>query len=288
MNYPRIISAIRSAKWAMLPSTMQAMRDALAAHINGKLAASDIPGRRRAYDEGQSSGFMRKPFSMVAPGIACVELCGIIGKNLSSLEMDCGGCDIGQVESDLRLALAAPGVSSVILHIESPGGAVPGVGEFAAKIESLSAAAGKLVWAFVDGRCCSAAYWIACGCYGIIGTTSSDVGSIGVFMACVDESEAWAKEGYKLVLIKAGAFKGAGIPGSEISPEQITIWQADVDAIYATFSGFVSARRPAVTSDSMQGQVFFGARAQTAGLVDEMVPDLEAMIAKISLAQPHN
>lgn len=286
MHYPRIISAIRSAKWAMLPSTMQAIRDTLAAHVNGKLSAADNPARRRAWDDGgDSSPRQPAPFTIIAPGVARVDMCGIIGKNLSMLEMDCGGCDIAAVEANLKLALASPGVAQVVLRIDSPGGTVNGVGEFAAKIRPMGEAAGKRVWAFTEGQCCSAAYWIAAGCFGIVCTASSDVGSIGVFMALVDESQAWADEGYKLVLIKAGTYKAAGIAGSEITPEQIALWQADVDVIYGAFTGFVSAQRPAVTTDAMQGQVFYGARAKTANLADEIVADMDEMVAKISASQ---
>lgn len=287
MNYPRIISAIRSAKWAMLPSTMQAIRDAMAAHMAGKLTARETPGRRRAYDDG-GGDYNREPapFTLVAPGIACVDMCGIIGKNLSSLEMDCGGCDVGVVENNLKLALNSPGVQSVILNIDSPGGTVTGVAEFAAKIQTLSEAAGKLVWAFTGGQCCSAAYWIACGCYAIISTPSADVGSIGVYMALVDESEAWLQEGYKLVLIKAGKFKAAGIAGSVITEEQIAFWKEDVDAIYGDFTGFVSSRRPGVSIDTMQGQCFYGKKAKLVGLVNDQLDDMDALVAQISTAQP--
>jgi signal peptide peptidase SppA len=274
MKYPRILAALQSARWAVTPETLQAIRDTLSARLSGKLAVMDD------YDDDDTHTV--EPFEMITPGVAVVQLAGIIGKNLSSLEMMCGGCDIGRVEQNLAAALASPGVGSVILHISSPGGTVNGVAEFSAKISTMSAESGKPVHAYMDEQGCSAAYWIACGCNGIACSPSSDVGSIGIYMALVDESENWAKEGYRLVLIKSGEFKAAGMPGSKITDAQIALWQADVDYIYAQFSGAVKETRPNVSDDAMRGQVFYGPMALAAGLVDKIVPDLNAMAEEVS------
>lgn len=281
MKYPRILAAIRSAKWAIAPASLQAIRDTLAAHVSGRMAlkvrADEDMEDCEMSEEGSDDGV-----KMLVPGVACVRLFGIIGKHLSSMESECGGCDIARVEENLKAALANPMVATVILHIDSPGGAVPGVPDFAAKIKQMQAESGKSVWAFIDGQGCSAAYWIASACAGIACTTSSDVGSIGVYMALIDESQNWAEEGYKLVLIKAGEYKGAGMTGSVITPEQIALWQDDVNTIYAQFTGAVTAARPQVTSDTMQGQTFYGERALSVGLVDQICPDMDAMVAAVA------
>jgi protease-4 len=278
MKYPRILAAIRSARWAVTPPTLQAIRDTLSARLNGRLTvADDMPGEMDDEEDGPEM----PPYEMAAPGVAVVRLHGIIGRGLSGLEMACGGCDIARVENNLRAALADLGVASVVLDIDSPGGTVSGVAEFADKITQLSTAAAKPVFAYASGQCCSAAYWIACGCTGIACSPSSDVGSIGVYMALVDESENWKAEGYKLVLIKAGDHKAAGIAGSQITAAQVALWQADVDHIYAQFTAAVRAARPAVSNDSLQGQTFYGDRALAAGLVDELAPDLLAMAAEV-------
>lgn len=276
MKYPRILAALRSAKWAVTPATLQAIGDTLSARLTGRMADT---GDGEDGDEIPSS-----PYEMIAPGVAAVRLHGIIGRNLSSLEMMCGGCDLAYVDEALELALADVAVAAVVLDVDSPGGTVGGVAEFAAKIGELSAASGKTVCAYASGNCCSAAYWIACGCDFIACSPSSDVGSIGVYMALVDESENWAKDGYKLVLIKSGEFKAAGIAGSKVTDAQIALWQADVDYIYAQFSGAVKAARPGVKEDALQGQVFYGPRAMDAGLVDKIFPDMEAMAEEIGPA----
>lgn len=275
MKYPRILAALRSAKWAVTPSTLQAISDTLSARLTGKLAVMDD-----ADDDGNEA--VASPYEMLAPGVAAVHLRGIIGKNLSSMEMMCGGCDLARVEDNLISALADAQVQTVVLAIDSPGGTVNGVAEFAENIGQLSAQAGKHVFAYIENCGCSAAYWVACGCDGIACSPSSDVGSVGVYMALVDESENWAKEGYKLVLIKSGEYKAAGIAGSKVTEAQVSLWQADVDYIYAQFAGAVKAARPNVSDESLQGQTFYGVRALEAGLVDKVLPDLRAMAAEVA------
>jgi signal peptide peptidase SppA len=274
MKYPRILAAIRSAKWAVRPETLHAIRDVLSARLAGRLNAPLHPLHpltpAALEDDDVDAPVGQPPFEHIAPGIARVCLHGIIGKNLSALEMMCGGCDLAVVEDNLTAALADSAVTTVILDIDSPGGTVSGVAEFAARIPALEAAAGKSVIAYASGQCCSAAYWVACGCTAIACSASSDVGSIGVYSALVDESENWAEEGYKLVLIKAGEFKAAGIPGSKITPEQIALWQKEVDYIYTQFTSYVRAARPGVETATLQGQTFYGPLALEARLVDEV------------------
>jgi protease-4 len=279
VKYPRILAAIRSAKWAVRPETLHAIRDVLSARLQGRLADPAYGLKLKAYRqdlEDDDSVEESPAYEFCAPGIAVVKLHGIIGKNLSGLEMMCGGCDIACVEENLTAALADSATATVILDIDSPGGTVTGVADFAAKIADLEADSGKTVVAYASGQCCSAAYWIACGCTALCASTSSDVGSIGVYIALVDESENWTEDGYKLVLVKAGDYKAAGISGSQITPEQIALWQADVDFIYAQFTGAVRAARPGIADETMQGQTFYGPRALAAGLVDE-ITDLETL-----------
>jgi ClpP class serine protease len=153
---------------------------------------------------------------------------------------------------------------------------VTGVPELAAKIRQWSAT--KPIHAFSDGLMASAAYWLAAGCASISCTRSADVGSIGVYMALIDESENWKKEGYRMVLIKAGTRKAEGIAGLPVSDAAIRAWQTEVDAIYKMFTSDIRLTRAAVAASAMQGQCFMGDAAAAAGLVDRVVADLRAAV----------
>ena len=281
MRYPHILAAIRSAKWAVTPATLQAIRDVLSSRLAGSAAGpalsaeEHLPTRTRA-QVGALAAAARPS------AIAVVPVFGIIGKRLSELETACGGVDLENIESALAAAVADPRIREIVIHFDSPGGVVTGVPELAAKIRAWRDT--KPIHAFTDTLMASAAYWLASACTSITCTPTADVGSIGVYMALIDESEAWAREGYRLVLIKAGVRKAEGHPGAPIEPETVAALQAEVDAVYSLFARDVIDTRPAITSGTMQGQTFFGEAALQVQLVDALVPDLATLLAQIAEA----
>jgi signal peptide peptidase SppA len=275
MKYPRILSAIRSAKWAVTPRTLQAISDVLGAHMRGVIAPRAdfmpvIPGPPASPTPAEGDP---------SEAIAIIPVHGIIGKNLSSLEMMCGGCDVDAVQGAIDEAIADPDVDAILLAIDSPGGVVTGVPELTAAIRA--AGAEKPIYAFTDAQCCSAAYWIASACKAIFCTMTADVGSIGVYVALIDDSEWWQKEGYKLELIKAGEFKAMGISGQPLAAAERDLIQADVNTIYGMFTGDVVKGRGAIEPAVMQGQTFMGEAAVTAGLADAIVTCLDDALDEI-------
>jgi signal peptide peptidase SppA len=216
-----------------------------------------------------------------AAQISVVQAFGVVGKRLDDMSIDCGGLDVDHLEAAIAAEVAKPHVQAIIIHFDSPGGVVTGVPELAAKIKAWNDQ--KPIFAFTDSLMASAAYWLACNCSAIFATPSADVGSIGVYCALVDSSEAWAKEGYKLCLIKAGDRKAEGIAGIPVTPETISALQVEIDSIYAMFTGDVTSARPEVGSAAMQGQTFMGAAALDAKLVDAIVPDLASVVQGVSV-----
>lgn len=277
MKYPRILAALRSSKWAVTPATLQAITDSLGAHLRGTLRPTaslipDRPGPAASPPVDDDEDDMMK-------GVAVIAVHGILGKNLSMMEMECGGCDCGCVADALDDAVADPEVETILFDFDSPGGVVTGIPELAQRIREASSV--KTTMAFTSGQCCSAAYWLASACDSIACTKSADLGSIGVYVALCDDSEWWKKEGYKLELIKAGDFKAMGISGKPLEPAERAMIQADVDAIYAMFTADVIAGRGKVESAVMQGQTFMGENAVAVNLADEIVTDLREVMESI-------
>lgn len=280
MKYPRILSAIRSARWAITPASLQAITDTLGAHLRGDLR---MHHRARADDhmhpeEGAAPAESRAATLRYSIGsIAVIKVYGILGKHLSGLETACGGIDVDAIAAELDACAADPSVLAIVLDFDSPGGTVTGIPELAARIRATA----KPVYAFTSSQCCSAAYWLAASCRQVYCTPSSDVGSIGVYIALCDDSEWWKKEGYKLELIKAGKFKAMGISGQPLADEERALLQADVDRIYAMFAADIRVNRPGVADETMQGQTFMGAHAVAAGLAGETVPDINALLPRL-------
>ena len=205
----------------------------------------------------------------VVGNVAIVSIAGVIDKHLSSFEMSCyGGCDLADVDRALMLAANDPAIERVVLNINSPGGSVIGVGETAARVAAL--AEPKEVHAYVDACACSAAYYIASQADQITAAPSAVLGSIGVYLALLDETRALEMDGYKVELMKAGKFKAMGASFKPLTDEERAMFQASVEEIYAQFTGAVRSARPQVSDETMQGQTFTGAKARAAGLSDEL------------------
>lgn len=200
--------------------------------------------------------------------VAVVKVHGVIDKMLTQFEMDCyGGCDLADVDKALGLAAADGSVDTVVLSFHSPGGSVTGTPETAARVASLRKT--KEVHAFVETMCCSAAYYIASQADQITAAPSAVVGSIGVYMAILDQSRALEMEGLKVELIKAGRLKAMGASFKSLTDEERDILQAEVDGIHKDFKKAVRTLRD-VEDSTMQGQWFNGIRGKALKLVDQL------------------
>lgn len=208
--------------------------------------------------------------------VAVVPVFGIIGKHLSMIETACGGVDLNSIAAALSVAVADETAEVVVLHFNSPGGTVTGVPELAERIKR--AAEEKPVIAYTDGQMCSAAYWLASQCSAIYASQSADVGSIGVYLALLDESAALAQQGVKVNLIKAGRLKAAGAPFQPLTDDERAMFQRDVDKIYAKFTAAVRAGRGDLADDLLQGQSFDGEDAARLGLTDGVVDSFEELL----------
>jgi len=209
----------------------------------------------------QLFGVAPKPY--VVDGIGIVPIVGVIGKGLSPLEKMMGAVDVNDLSDQVDAMAADPAVEKIAFQVSSPGGTVTGVEELANKIRNL----GKPTMAYTDSEMASAAYWISSASDKVTASPSSSVGSIGVYMAIPDYSEAAKMAGIKMVVIKSGKFKGAGIEGTSLDEGQLGNLQEGVDTIHAEFKEAVNMKRKMVKAEAMEGQVFSGKQAAAQGLV---------------------
>ena len=214
--------------------------------------------------------------------LAVISMSGVIDKHMSDADLDCyGGVDLADVDKALAIAGGDDDIETVVLSINSPGGSVLGVPETAARVRAL--AQDKQVLTFVDGMCCSAAYFIGSQADQIDTAASAILGSVGVYCAVLDQSKALEMKGYNVQLIKAGKYKAAGAFGP-LSDEERAMMQERVDALHAQFRGAVQGNRPQVSNDTMEGQTFDGSQSVTNGLADNVTADnLDEYVAKLLL-----
>lgn len=261
MKYPRILARVTTTRWAILPSAFDGIAHALSTEAPVAPVAPLVPEENPREDPA------------IRGAVAVITVAGIIGKHLSSLETMCGGCDLDEVEEQFDAAIADPSVDDIILRFDSPGGTVPGVPELARRMRNRAAEAGKGLYGFTDTLMASAAYWLASVCDMVACTPTATVGSIGVYCAFVDYSKANEIDGVKVSLVKAGKFKDMGSSHRPMTDEELAIVQGEVDSIWAMFKADVTAGRPGVKPEAMEGLTYLGSQAAAMGLVDELVQD---------------
>ena len=174
--------------------------------------------------------------------------------------------DVEEVMDELDEADNDANVAGIVLDIDSPGGTFNGSWELAQTIAGIT----KPIIAFTAGCMDSAAYMVASACDYIIAAPSASVGSIGVYVAMIDQSAAFEMAGLKTIIIKSGIYKGAGMPGTSLTEDQYSYIQNQVDTLHGTFKGFVNQFRENIPAEAMEGQDFLGFQAIELGLVDEL------------------
>ena len=217
----------------------------------------------------QLFGVAPKPY-VTADGIGVIPVVGVIGKGLTPIEKMMGAADVDELSAAVDAFAMNPDVTRIALHVSSPGGTVTGIEELANKVRNLE----KPTMAYTDTEMASAAYWVASAADRVISSKSATVGSIGVYLAVPDYSEAAAMAGIKMVVIKSGKFKGAGIEGTSLDEGQMANLQASVDEIHSEFKAAVLMKRKMVKAEAMEGQTFSGKQAAAQGLVTGLADSL--------------
>ena len=208
-------------------------------------------------------------------GTGVIPIVGPIGKGLAPIERMTGAVDVNDIAETIDDYATNPQVTRIAFQVSSPGGTVTGVEELANKVRNIS----KPTMAYTDSEMASAAYWIASAADKVVASPSSTVGSIGVYMTVADMTEMAKAQGIKMVVIKSGKFKGAGIPGTSLSEEQIANLQDSVDAIHADFKASVLQTRKLVKAEDMEGQVFSGKQAAQRNLVTGLADSFNEAVA---------
>jgi len=246
-------------------------------------AKSADNGAAKSADNGAAPSKPRKPYQMDG-SVALLSLSGPMSK-AGSGSMSDGGSTV-QLRRQVRQAAADPDVSAILLTIDSPGGEVAGTGDLASDVRA--AAQGKPLYAYIEDLGASAAYWVASQCNAIYANPGARVGSIGTYLAVEDSSGMADNLGLKVHVLKAGDYKGAGIPGTAVTDDHLAHFQQQVNDLNSQFVSAVGRGRdktPEQMKELSDGRMYVGAKARIAGLV-EGVTSRDAVIAKLKSYKP--
>ena len=255
--------------WAMREDTFTAMLE--------RVNAMDLPAHieQAVRLEGFPEPDRSDTYELTADGIAVIEMVGTMTKYGSSLSEYPGSVTMRR---RMRKAVADERVRGIVLRIDSPGGSVSGTGDLADEVRNASLA--KPVVAYIEDIGASAAYAVASQASQIVAGPDAIVGSIGTYMVIYDYSAQAAKAGIKAIVVRAGRMKGAGTPGTEITEEQLAVFQREIDEVNAQFLKRVMRGRGMGIEQVTKlatGEVWVGDYARALGLVDK-VQSLDAAI----------
>lgn len=271
MKNELLLAQFLATPWALMPERLNAMHAILTRWSVGGVASDETLYRIQA-DRVLRDTRRQTAAASSSGGIAVLPLYGVVTQRGNMIDdvSGSGSASTQQFALALRAALLDETVSQILIDIDSPGGSVYGVAELADEIAS--ARAQKPVVAVANSLAASAAYWIGCSASELYVTPGGEVGSIGVWQAHFDESEALATEGIKPTLISAGKYKVEGNPYVPLDEEAQGFMQSRVNDYYATFTKAVARGRGvpiAQVRDGMgQGRVLGADAALAQNMVD--------------------
>ncbi len=283
MKTELLIAEFLSTPWALMPERLNAVSAVMARWSSHSPAETEVLAGIHA-DKVAREARRQTANSVSGGGIAVLPLYGVITQRGNMIEDVSGPGTVStqKFAAALRQALADESVSQILIDIDSPGGSVYGVAELADEI--VTARAKKPIVAIANSLAASAAYWIGCSASEFYVTSGGEVGSIGVWQAHFDYSQALVAEGVTPTLISAGTYKVEGNPYAPLDPEAQAFMQSRVDDYYLAFSKAVAKGRGVpisqVRNGMGQGRVLGAEAALEQNMVDGIVT-LDEMIAKM-------
>ena len=164
-------------------------------------------------------------------------------------------------------------IKSIILRLDTPGGAVAPSQEIYEKVKSISIQNKKPIVASISSVAASGGYYIAIGADEIIANPGSITGSIGVIINFPIAKELVDKVGLKFNTVKSGKMKDAGSPYRDPTDDENVFFQEIVNDLHLQFVEEVSRQRNIKIdklSSITDGRIFTGKQAYELGLIDSI------------------
>jgi len=271
--------------WAILPEKLEAIAAFINLKVSGGASEPDVVAAIRS--ENAIAAARMQSLSAGTPGsVMVMPLYGVINQRGSGDFSGPSGTSVQQFTQQFRQAVNDPNVKAIVIDVDSPGGSVSGVDELASEI--FNARKQKKITAVSNCLCASAAYWLASQASELVVSPSSLTGSIGVYQAHEDDSEALAAAGVKVSLISAGKFKTEGNNTEPLGDDARSAMQGMVDDFYSLFTKAVARGRgvavKAVVNGFGQGRVLTAQDAVKQGLADR-IGTLDDVLSKYGVKQ---
>jgi len=270
-SYPQIRRALSGKLWYVHEQKMQEMLAFLEFKLDGGMTAPEALKSIRATN--QAAATRARKATAGSGSIAVIPIYGMImHRQMADISGGSVGTSTNAISAALRQVVDDPGVGTIVLDIDSPGGDVDGVDELASEI--YQARKSKRIVAVSNCLCASAAYYVGSQASEIVVSPSSLTGSIGVYTMHEDDSAMLEAAGIKLELIKYGENKAEGNnlgpltdPAREHLQELINTYGIAFEKAVARGRG---VKQDLVHSKFGQGRVFDAKTAVRIGMADRV------------------
>ena len=206
-------------------------------------------------------------YEVDSAGIATFHCNGPMMKAVPSMA---SGSSYVRLRQQINAARRDPEVLGGLLMIDTPGGTSRGNEDLANDVRAFAKA--KPIIAFTEDMTCSAGVSVASQCTKRFANNATAMyGAMGTFVVLQDTSGIAEKLGVKIHVIKAGDSKGDGVPGTEVTTEQIAEWQRIVNQLNDNYLGLIASglgRTVDQIRPFADGRVIFASDAVAAGLID--------------------
>lgn len=262
------------------PSAFQAWLTEAKVRAAGLQGGTGVQAAIQAYDQ-------RERGPRLIGDVAVIDICGPITYKSGWLSWYFGASSIADLQLKFRTALADPAVKTILFRVDSPGGEVTMVPEFADEI--FAARGQKPILAVADTLVASAAYWLAAQASTLYAPVSGRLGSIGVYTEHIDVSRMLEQAGVTVTLIAHGDHKVDGHPYAPLPDDVKARIQAQVDEIGGEFEAAVARGRGVSKKDVVdtfgQGQTFRGKQAIALGMADKL-GTFSQVVARLTKSRP--
>jgi signal peptide peptidase SppA len=274
-RYAHVAQYVYSQPWAITPAKLATILDLLAFRASG--------GRLSDEEIAERVGAVQRSPAQSAGAVAVLPIYGTLANHAGMMAESSGGVSTDRLAARFRQAVSDPGVSAIVLDIDSGGGAVSGIPELAAEI--YAARGVKPIKAVSNTLMASAALWLGSAADEVIVSPSSETGSVGVVAAHSNIAKAMEMAGVETTLVYAGAKKVEGNPYGPLDDEARAELQRRVDEAHTLFvrdlARFRGVSAETVRSEFGEGRVFGPKEAIRRGMADR-VGTIDDVIAEMA------
>ncbi|MDQ3562853.1 MAG: S49 family peptidase [Pseudomonadota bacterium] len=263
MEHRRILDFVLAQHWAICPEVLEQILAIARGENESPEAVADKLGRPLQNTRTVTH----------RDGVAVIPVTGPVFRYANLFTEISGATSVEVLAADFRAAIDNPDIRGVVLEIDSPGGQVAGISEFAEQVR----AASKPVVSYISDLGASAAYWIASAAGRVVMRDTASAGSVGVVATL-----RRGKQDNTIEIVSSQSPKKRPDLDTEAGRAEL---QTVIDDIAQVFVEKVAAYRGVkvehVLAHFGQGGVMVGASAVRAGLADEM-GSLEKVIAGLT------